>query len=430
MQRVLSALSWYYLYVVFFFTSLYCFRQNSIRDAPNVSTSDRLVSIRLGITGRSPTGDRIDASRLLLRSSTVQSDSLQIKSQLEKLPTGRYLISKKFTSTCFREAVLHMNLRNRSSVYLDGSCMTKSTRKERKYSLKLKHAPSEAQYIEQCTTLSEIFADGFWVNTKNWQPLRCRLSGMLEKEQASPLVIHIAGDSVVRDMFGTFCAGINATHGEQFREDGKIQRQYCCSEDDMMCLTYRMTWFPRDSFPPRNYNAQYGTRQQYCQAASHASACAAVTPKILFQDEVRHLKVEVWHWLFYGSHSDLLGASNETCSQLKTICHEAEKNLVFGTPAIKEDLIPHKYAAQRTSRTNARIAALNEMLPECIGSNIAVNMFVPTHALPETAFADAIHLKAAASNAVAASIMNAFKRTKDLLITSEGASTGRAYSHT
>ena len=131
---------------------------------------------------------------------------------------------------------------------------------------------------------------------------------------------------------------------------------------------------------------------------------------ILFQNETRSLKTQVWHGLFYGSHSDLIGASNETCRQLKAISRQYENKLVFGTPAIKEDSIPHKYAAQRVSRTNARIAAVNELLPKCIGSYAVVNMFVPTHALPETAFADAIHLRDPESSALARSIMTSFQR--------------------
>ena len=84
-----------------------------------------------------------------------------------------------------------------------------------------------------------------------------------------------------------------------------------------------------------------------------------------------------WHWLFYGSHSPALGASVATCEKFKSMS-SGENVISYGTPAVRAALIPDKYANQRGTRTNARIATLNAMLVNCIGHNEFMDLFSPT----------------------------------------------------
>ena len=83
--------------------------------------------------------------------------------------------------------------------------------------------------------------------------------------------------------------------------------------------------------------------------------------------------------------------------------------MIFDTPAIREDLIPDKYSPQRTSRTNARISAISSTLANCVGRSRAFPIFPMTYALPESVFADAIHLNEEASALVARTVMSAFR---------------------
>ena len=375
-----------------------------------------LVSVRLAIQGTTDTGDQIHAAQLIVRPVLEEEGKIHRErhAALVNFPAGNYNVSERLTSTCFNEEILHLDLPNRSSVRLDGSCMSKSTRKERSY--RMKHTSmNTVNNSELCKTFNEAFNTGFWVNEKDWQPSQCRVITSSLQALQTALVVHIAGDSVLRNMFGNLCTKVAATKSAQFRESGKLVRQHCCSEDNMVCLTHRMSWFPRESFFPQHYHEQYSSRTEYCLGASNISACMLETPKILFPNETKLEEVEVWHWLFYGSHSDLLGASYDTCQRLREISVQGGKMLLFGTPSIKENLIPTKYASQRVSRTNARISALNDLLPSCVGHEVAVNMFVPTHALPEVNFADAIHLDASANGVLASAIMTTFSHVRGML---------------
>eukprot|EP00223_Ostreococcus_mediterraneus_P010449 CAMPEP_0179627232 /NCGR_PEP_ID=MMETSP0932-20121108/4233_1 /TAXON_ID=548131 ORGANISM="Ostreococcus mediterraneus, Strain clade-D-RCC2596" /NCGR_SAMPLE_ID=MMETSP0932 /ASSEMBLY_ACC=CAM_ASM_000582 /LENGTH=175 /DNA_ID=CAMNT_0021496569 /DNA_START=1028 /DNA_END=1555 /DNA_ORIENTATION=- len=168
-----------------------------------------------------------------------------------------------------------------------------------------------------------------------------------------------------------------------------------------------MSWFPRETFSPFYVERQLGTRDIYCSESSSAVNCSASIPEAAFD-----LKSStVWHWLFYGSHSPNFGSSNKTCELLKSMSSydkARERTLIYGTPAIREDLIPDKYMIQRRTRTNTRIAALNEFLAGCVDSNLFVDLFPATFSRAKEDFADAIHMKYNASRAISEMIWSAF----------------------
>lgn len=325
------------------------------------------------------------------------------------LPSGEYQVSSKLTSTCFTQHVLHQDLVSRSSIKLNGDCLQDTEiAVNRTESLTLKGIKRPSR---RCADFVDAFTIGYWLNGTIWKPSGCTYPELSAGEMELPakLVIHMAGDSVVRNMFNVFCGSIEAMVSYIFRVNGKRVRQHCCTVNANICLTFRMTWFPLADFRPETVRANYPTKIAYCHNAPDEVVCVENTPEIIFHRPNGNTGLSVWHWLFYGSHSDLLGASNSTCELLRSLTAPVNENLlIFDSPAIREDLIPDKYTPQRSSRTNARISAISSILPECVGRRQAFPIFPMTFALPESVFADAIHLNAEASTLVAHTVMSAF----------------------
>ena len=131
--------------------------------------------------------------------------------------------------------------------------------------------------------------------------------------------------------------------------------------------------------------------------------CLQNTPALAFPFDESGATTDakhIWHWLFYGSHSPALGASKQTCAKFEKMS-SGQNVISFGTPAVRAELIPNKYANQRHTRTNARIAALNELLDECKGNSSFLDLFPASFARPKTDFSDAIHMTSGASLALA-----------------------------
>ena len=366
-----------------------------------------LNSWRLDATGRCADGEIQYAGLQLQHVGIFTHDTSALK---RVLPAGDYQISSKLTSTCFTARVLHEDLANRSSINLNGDCLEEmEISAERTESIFLKGMKRPSR---RCADLFDAFSVGYWLNGTTWKPAQCTFPELFVGEMKLPayLVVHIAGDSVVRNMFGVFCESLDATMGYAFSVSGKKVRQHCCTANANICLTHRMTWFPLANFRPEILRENYPTKTAYCQNAPDEAVCLENTPEIMFQTPHSNTGFSVWHWLFYGSHSDLLGASNSTCELLRSLTAPKDETvLIFDTPAIREDLIPDKYSPQRTSRTNARISAISSTLANCVGRSRAFPIFPMTYALPESVFADAIHLNEEASALVARTVMSAFR---------------------
>jgi len=247
-------------------------------------------------------------------------------------------------------------------------------------------------------------------NGTQWQ-LSATEVAVREEKTKDYLFVHLAGDSVTRNMFARLCRLIaNTKHKKRVHEK---KYGYCCR--DRVCLTFRSTWFPLKEFFPEWFKLEHPTRKSFC---GQDAQCLKLVPQEMFHWASSDIEVEnrisVLHLSFYGSHTPLLGPSEKTCAQLRlalsatsTAQNFSEKTLIFGTPAIRSEWIPDKYAEQSRYRTNARIAALNEALLDCIGEASWVNMFHMSFARNKDDFTDAIHMKNNASEEIAEAIVSA-----------------------
>ena len=262
--------------------------------------------------------------------------------------------------------------------------------------------PSRQVSIPICSDTSVASSHGYWKHHA-WSPSKCKFPNktesfvMTNKVQHKKIIIYIAGDSVSRGMFGEWCALIaaNSTWAFDSKTIGKVSRQHCCRGD--FCLFQEFTWFPLPTFFPSKFKTTYPDVSSYCpQDSQTGEDCRDSVPDFAFAWDKNISDVEVWHWMFYGSHSPVYGSSNSSCRKILesgiNFDLDDERILIFGTPAIQESKIPDEYLkTQAKTRTNARISSRNRALKYCLPANSFVDLFPMTFALNSTDYGDAIH---------------------------------------
>lgn len=263
---------------------------------------------------------------------------------------------------------------------------------------------------EVCKSSTVAGSQGYWSHGL-WNPSKCKWDRKVARPTPNfmkKLAVYIAGDSLSRGMFPHICNYFGAFRNWSAVKSGKISKQHCCTDDYSVCLFWRMTWFPRVDFFPNTFKMQVPDASTHCSDGSgEIASCKSSVPRHAFDWEHSAENVEVWHWLFYGSHSPAYGVSNSSCSRLLSqgnLSSSGEHVLVFGTPAVNEALIPDNFVAtQRKTRNNARIALRNVLLESCTDVHF-LDLFPMTFALPLDNFVDAVHFaKAYASVARAIS---------------------------
>jgi len=356
-----------------------------------------LQSVRVEMSGQNTDENLFAAIQVILpleKSHVLESERLMQRI----LPPGKYSVEYFITGTCF----------TRDWLEADGVLMPQEEESKACHpgtSLKTKNFNKKVvEMFSNCTnhgTLVKLEPSevGYWHNSI-WYPSRCQKTKTMSiKLTFDRIYIHIAGDSVARDMLGNFCRQINATMFHTILGiDKKAKFRHCCTRALHKCIIFRMSWFPRDNFSPEYMRTNLRTREQYCSESRSISECISSVAQEAFDFD----SPQLWHWLFYGSHSPKLGASNVTCQQMRRLLPEADRTrtVLFGTPAIREDLIPGKYADQRRIRTNARIATLNEFLSHCVYPQTFIDLFPASYSRHEHDFVDAIHMNANASTSL------------------------------
>ena len=262
--------------------------------------------------------------------------------------------------------------------------------------------PSRQVPIPICFDTSVASSHGYWKHHA-WSPSKCKYPDkaesflMTNKIQRKKIIVYIAGDSVSRGMFGEWCALIAANSRWAFdsKTISRVTRQHCCRGD--FCLFHVFTWFPLPLFFPPKFKTTYPNVSSYCpQESQTGKKCRDSVPDFAFAWDKNMSDVEIWHWMFYGSHSPVYGASNSSCQKILesglTFNLDYERILVFGTPAVQESRIPEKYLeTQAKTRTNVRILSRNKALCSCLPTNSFVDLFPMTFALKSTDYNDAIH---------------------------------------
>jgi len=387
-----------------------CLGQNEILKGSNISSFDKhvvsLQSVRVEVGTRSVHGELYTAFQLV--APLDHNFSLEAEKLVsENLPSGSYKMHSFVTSRCFTRQWLSAD----SAAEMQPSsefCVSLGIHEQFTWYVTVPQSKDYVHVKEDYSLGIHANSLGYWLNDA-WSPRRSQRDKNFDSKRLLDTVyIHIAGDSVARGMLGNFCAKLNATGSHTiYGSDKKVKYRHCCDTIHNRCIIFRMSWFPRETFSPRYVERHLGTRDIYCSESSSAVNCSASIPEAAFD-----LKSStVWHWLFYGSHSPNFGASNKTCELLKIMSSydkARERTLIYGTPAIREDLIPDKYMIQRRTRTNTRIAALNEFLAGCVDSNLFVDLFPATFSRAKEDFADAIHMKYDASRAISEMIWSAF----------------------
>ena len=327
------------------------------------------------------------------------------------LPAGDYFVNaSQVGQNCFNSTDLYVDLEPDSLQNI--SCH------DPVYNLnysKMSILHKERAVQNKCSSAHAVLGPGFW-NGSQWQPSDCQVE-VRERGQSSFLFVHIAGDSVIRNMFEQLCLIIANSRGSR-----KVNREkdfrYCCGTN--ACLTFRFTWFPVLVVFPSWFKKKFQSREAFCK---NDTICLQTIPQEMFRWSYSNIPFQnmknTWHLSFFGSHSPELGPSEKTCQQLRHASTAKEDNiLIFGTPAIRSEWIPEKYSTQKGYRTNARISALNEVLLDCVGPNSWVNLFYSTFARNTDEYRDAIHTNVNVSDDLALAIAKAFHVARETANTS------------
>ena len=359
-----------------------------------------LKSLRIEVSGQSSgVYEVFTALHVLLPLKTSKRRCFREVKQalISILPDGVYKITLYITGGCFTREWLRTDAANAVFSTKPKVCMKPTVPSVHTLVVRNDRVPT----LRQCSP-EERFRVGYWLN-KSWVTGGCKTEEVRLKSQ---LFIHMAGDSVARNMLGIFCRKINATRTLRVLDERKkVKFSHCCDEAKSRCIFFRMTWFPRDTFSPSYVFNHFRTKEMYCShfPTDDVQNCLQNTPALAFPFDKSGATTDakyIWHWLFYGSHSPALGASKQTCAKFEKMS-SGQNVISFGTPAVRAELIPNKYANQRHTRTNERIAALNELLDECKGNSSFLDLFPASFARPKTDFSDAIHMTSGASLALA-----------------------------
>lgn len=361
----------------------------------------KLRSLRVEVSGQRDSEGVFTAIQLIVPLSTSPwRCHREVRRAIERtLPVGTYDAKFYTTGACFTRRWLKTDVLQSLILPDPMVCIKPSKPLLRKFVVSAPH-----QSTKSACTNAERLHSGYWLNN-TWVAGACEGVDMTQAVRAKKQYIYVAGDSVVRGMMGTFCRKINATRSHRILDENhKVRFKHCCDDSLDHCIFFRMSWFPRNTFSPKYVDTYLSTKSTYCNhsASEDFKNCLHTCPTSAFplDEKGKHNPTNnTWHWLFYGSHSPALGASVATCEKFKSMS-SGENVISYGTPAVRAALIPDKYANQRGTRTNARIATLNAMLVNCIGHNEFMDLFSPTFARPESDFQDAIHVKADASAAL------------------------------
>jgi len=373
---------------------------------PPSDSPDRKLhrSFRFEITGYGRSVRNIFTARQLIVPANVTagiSNEGVLEQLVQKLPSGAYKVNSFFTG-CFDAEWLHTDVEKHtlasSPSQLSHAVNCTSVRQPITRKVVVR-ASLESKGC--CTHVSDVFGSGYWSNS-GWASDTCYLcpQRVAAVFRMKDTFIHIAGDSVARGMLGTFCNKIGATKSHTIYDSNrKVKYRHCCNEGLSSCIIFRMSWHPKPNFSPTFVLKHLKNRENYCSESDHFSECMSTISAAAFSTPQSNRHV-TWHWLFFGSHSPRIGASANTCKDYRKLSLADPNVIFFGTPAVREELIPEKYVSQRGIRTNARIAALNDMLAGCVSNKSFANLFTVSYSRKNSDFADAIHLKPAASKAL------------------------------
>lgn len=362
-----------------------------------------LQSFRFEVAGERPHGENVFTARQLIvpANEPVRKYEDALLGELQaSLPKGTYTVKRSLTG-CFHDQWLRTDIDSRlqTSAFKvhthAGRCPLSRQRHVRKLV-----ANGSSEVRAECGQISDIFKFGYWTDD-GWESHQCAVHDTGETFHEQKIFIHIAGDSVARGMLDLFCKKIDATkHHTIVDSDQRVKYRHCCDEGLNSCVIFRMSWYPLPNFSPTYVTEHWQTKETYCRESHDVLGCVSTVADAAFNHRATLNQSNVWHWLFIGSHSPGVGASAETCLKFRELSLSRENIIFFGTPAINEELIPGKYASQRGLRTNARIFALNEMLANCTSTKSFADLFTVSFSRTSSDFADAIHFKLPASDAL------------------------------
>jgi hypothetical protein len=376
-----------------------------------------LQSFRFEVTGERSHRENVFTARQLIvpANEPVRKYEDALLGELQELlPKGTYTVKRSLTG-CFHNQWLRTDIDPRSPT----SALRAHTHASRCPLSKQRHvrklvANGSSEVRAECGQISDIFKFGYWTDN-GWESHQCgvQFTGGTFREQN--IFIHIAGDSVARGMLDSLCKKIDATkHHTIVDSDQRVKYRHCCDEGLSSCVIFRMSWYPLQNFSPNYVTEYWQTKETYCRESHDVLGCVSTVADAAFNLRATLNQSQVWHWLFIGSHSPGVGASSETCLKFKELSSSRENIIFFGTPAINEELIPGKYASQRGLRTNARIFALNKMLANCTSTKSFADLFTVTFSRRSSDFADAIHFKLPASDALSEVIWHSHLAAKHL----------------
>lgn len=340
-----------------------------------------------------------------LKTCTWTKGTLQhhVSSNVRGLPMGSYNMKLgPFTQACYTSEEVVSDFFDSNSLPTTDFC-TGASHIVAKLSIR-------GQMDQPTCKTEDVFRSGYWKNMSEWYPSSCKLKRSIQSPLArrKPLIIYLAGDSVVRGMFPLFCDAINAYRRSHVpaKDYTGVKRSQCCTGTGHICLIWRFTWFSLEKnsmWAPSTFKQIYPSRSAWCDGHKVPEACEQMLSSHAFNWTKSRVEADIIHWQFYGSHSDggsypVFGASNSSCNRLVAqgdVVDQYEQLYVFGTPAVVESLLPKKFVTtQVKTRTNLRISRRNAELKQCLGPRF-IDLFPVTFALPEEQYSDTVHFIAA-----------------------------------
>ena len=190
-----------------------------------------LKSLRIEVSGQSSGVYEVFTALhvlLPLKTSKRRCFSEAKQALISILPDGVYKITLYITGGCFTREWLRTDAANAVFSTKPKVCMKPTVPSVHTLVVRNDRVPT----LRQCSP-EERFRVGYWLN-KSWVTGGCKTEEVRLKSQ---LFIHMAGDSVARNMLGIFCRKINATRTLRVLDERKkVKFSHCCDEAKSRCI--------------------------------------------------------------------------------------------------------------------------------------------------------------------------------------------------